>query len=104
MLSLTVAIVVLRSHILRYGLEASDFAISVQRCGTLHRLSNLLPSTDDGAKGVSDGHVVLMREQLLCRLGVSLIELTPGLERGSHELGPGELRADPRTALLASPT
>jgi len=66
----------LRSYVLRYDLEASGITISVMLCGTLHGLSNLLPSMRDSAKGVSEGYVFSMGEQLLRRLGVSFHELT----------------------------
>jgi hypothetical protein len=66
----------LRSHVLRYDLEASGYAISASRCGPLHGLSNLLPPTHGRTLGVSEGYVVSMREQPLRRLGVSFDELT----------------------------
>lgn len=67
------------SHILRYVLKASDFTISIIRCGTFHGLSSLLPSMRDRAewgKGVSETYVFSVGEQLLIRLGISFQELT----------------------------
>jgi hypothetical protein len=55
----------LRSHVLRYVLEASDLAISELRCGTIRSRSNLLPSTRGRAKGVSEGYVFSMGEHHL---------------------------------------
>src|SRR5215212_522358 len=65
----------LGSYVLRYDLEASGYAISASRCGTLHALSNLLPSPHGRTLGVSEGYVVSMGEQALRRLGVSFDEL-----------------------------
>src|SRR5829696_8132082 len=65
----------LRSHILRYGLEAQVLAISEIRCGTLYGLSNQLPPTRGRAKGVCEAYVFSMGEQLLRRLRVSFHEL-----------------------------
>jgi hypothetical protein len=65
----------LRSHILRHDLIAGDLAISERRCGTLHDLSNLLPSMRGRGEGVVEGYVFLMGEDLLHRLRVSFCEL-----------------------------
>ena len=43
----------LRSHTLHYGVEASGLAISEIRCGTLYGLSNLLPPTRGGPRGLA---------------------------------------------------
>src|SRR3712207_32595 len=66
----------LSSHMLRYGLDASDLTISDLRCSMLRGLSNPIPSTHGRAKGVSEAYVILMGDQLVHRLGVSLEELT----------------------------
>jgi hypothetical protein len=55
----------LRSYVFRYGLEASDLAISEIRGVTLQPLSDLLPSTPDWEVGVSEGYVFSMGEDLL---------------------------------------
>jgi hypothetical protein len=47
----------LRSYTLRYVLNVNKPAISSLRCGALDSRNNLLPSTYDRAKGVSEGHV-----------------------------------------------
>jgi hypothetical protein len=65
----------LGSHILHYGLEAQVLAISEIRGGTLYGLSNLLPPTRGRAKGVSEGYVISMGEQILHRFRVSFHEL-----------------------------
>ncbi len=65
----------LRSYILRYGLEAIDFAISNLRCGTLRSRSDLLPPTRGRGNGVSEGYVFLMGEHHLHGLGVPFDEL-----------------------------
>src|SRR2546428_4397868 len=59
-------------RVLRYVLETSNLAISVIRCGPFYGLSSLLPSTHRRAKGVRKAYVVLMRIDLLQRLGVPL--------------------------------
>ena len=41
----------------------------------LYGLSNLIPSTNWGTKGVSEGYVISMGVQLFDRLGVSFDEL-----------------------------
>src|SRR6266568_7561232 len=64
-----------RSDVLRYDIEASDLALSQQRCGTLQSRSNLLPSTHGRAEGVSEGDVFLMGEHHLVGLRVPLHEL-----------------------------
>src|SRR5262249_35846251 len=64
-----------RSDVLRYDIEANILAISELRCGTLHCLSNLLPSTCGRAKGVSEGDVFLMREHHPVGLRVPFHEL-----------------------------
>src|SRR6266516_3420571 len=65
------------SRILCYGFEAAGLAVSVMRCGAIHGLSNLLPSARERAKGVTEGCVFSLREQLLGRIRVSFHELTP---------------------------
>src|SRR4051794_13334162 len=67
-----------RSYILHYVLKATDLAISVQGCSTLHCRSDLLPPTGDRAKGVSDAYVFPMGEHHLVRLRVSFDELACG--------------------------
>jgi hypothetical protein len=63
----------LRCHVLRYSLEAIDLAISVVRCATLLGLSNLIPPAQGRTKGVSQGYVFPMGEQLLHRFGVTFL-------------------------------
>jgi len=65
----------LRSHVLRYGLEASDLTISYLRCATIRGISNLLPTTRGRAKGVGEGYVFLMGEHHLHGFRVPLREL-----------------------------
>jgi len=67
-----------RGHMLRHELEAGGLAISVIRCGTLHGLNNLLKSTCEGAKRVTEGDVVSLGVQPLQRRVVSRHELTQG--------------------------
>src|SRR5919202_7099776 len=65
----------LRGHILLYDIEASDLATADLQCGTLHSLSDLIPSMRWRAKGVSEGYVVPVGEHLLIRFGVAFDEL-----------------------------
>jgi len=72
----------LGSHILLYDLDANGLASSELRRGVLLSLRYLLPSMRDGAdpgcgrtKGVSEGHVFSVGEQLLRRRGVPFLEL-----------------------------
>jgi hypothetical protein len=69
----------LRSHVLRYGLEAGDLTISYLRCGTIRGLGDLLPSTRGRAKGVSEGYVFPMGEHHLHGFGVPFGELAQRL-------------------------
>src|SRR5215207_4039395 len=66
----------LRSRILHYDLETLDLAIFEIRCGTIDGLINLHPPTHGRAKGVSEGYIFLMGEDLLHRLGVAFHECT----------------------------
>src|SRR5437870_5364645 len=65
----------LRSDVLRSVLESNDLALSEQRCGTLHRRRNLLPSTRGRTEGVSEAYVFSMGEHHLVGLRVPLHEL-----------------------------
>jgi hypothetical protein len=65
----------LRSHILRYGLEASDLAITDLRCDELQGLSDLLPPTHGRANRVGEGYVFSMGPQLLPMFRVPFEEL-----------------------------
>jgi hypothetical protein len=72
----------LRSHILPYGLEADNLAISETRCSTLQGRNNLLPSlsgranpTHGRAKRVSEAYIFSVGEELLLRLRVPFYEL-----------------------------
>jgi hypothetical protein len=47
----------LRSYVRRHVLKGNNLAITELRCGTLHGLSDLLPSTRRWAKGVSEAYV-----------------------------------------------
>jgi hypothetical protein len=53
----------------------NELAISVLRCGTLDSPSNLLPPTRWRGKGVIEGYVFSMGEELLHRLGGTFDEL-----------------------------
>src|SRR6266516_6665199 len=64
-----------RSDVLRYDIVANFLAIFKLRCVTLHRRSNLLPSTRGRAKGVREGDVFPMGEHHLVGLRVSFHEL-----------------------------
>ena len=61
----------LRTYMLRYDLDAHEFAISASGCCLLRGLNNLLLSTCDTAIGVSKGYVISTGPQLQHRLGVS---------------------------------
>jgi hypothetical protein len=65
----------LRSYVLRYVLKASGLAICVVRCGTLQGLSNLIPPTHGRAKGVSEGNIVSMGEEVLIPFGTPFHDL-----------------------------
>jgi hypothetical protein len=64
-------------HVLRYGLEVMDLAVSKVRCATLLGLSNPLPPAHRWAKGVGKGHVFSMGEQLLHWPGITFYKLIP---------------------------
>ena len=66
----------IKATVRRYVLEASDLAISVQGCGTLHGRSDLLPPTRDRPKGVGDAYVFPTGERHLVGLRVPFVELT----------------------------
>ncbi len=65
----------LRGYVLRYVFKANDLTISVMRCGTLHCLSNLLPSTPRRAKGISEGYLFSIGVHHLQGFRVPLYEL-----------------------------
>ncbi len=69
----------LRSHVLLHGLEVVDLAISEYGCPTLLGLGNLLPPAHGRAKGVSEGYVFPVGEQLLHGLWVPFHELVARL-------------------------
>jgi len=50
----------LRSHMLRYALDARKLAVSDLRCSMIYDLSNLLPPTRWRAKGVGEADVFPM--------------------------------------------
>src|SRR5712691_5371144 len=64
-----------RSDVLRYDIESNELALSDLRRGTLPSRSNLLPSTRDRAKGISEGDVFSMGEHHLHGFRVPLHEL-----------------------------
>ena len=66
----------LRGYALHDGLNVNDLAVSDLRCGVIRNRSNLLPSTYDRAKRISEGYVLSMGAQLLCGFRVSFQKLT----------------------------
>src|SRR5215204_4811114 len=64
----------LRGYVLGPSLEASDLAVTDERCIALQGLSNPLPSTHGRTIGAGEGCVFSMRPQLLPRFGVPFDE------------------------------
>src|SRR5919199_4572558 len=65
----------LSGRVLRYVLKACGLAIPELRCGTLQGLSNLIPSTRGGAKGVSEGYIVCMGVTSFITIGTPFHDL-----------------------------
>ena len=70
----------LRSYVALDGLSLNHLPISELRCGVVNNSGDLLPSTYEGAKGVTEGYVLSVGVTLLDGFRISFHKLTPAPE------------------------
>jgi hypothetical protein len=66
----------LRGYVARDRLTVSHLSISELRCGLVNNSTNLVPSTYERAKRVTEGYVLSMGVTLLCGFGISFQKFT----------------------------